>query len=111
MADWAFPKLLARRRDAGHKTFRTRDRRRAVRVTASKRILSRRMRLRPGGYSIFRRTLLLIRCRYSQGRLSMQFMVVGGRGPGPFRRQSGGPQAASDQGERAGIGNDSLRLD
>jgi hypothetical protein len=41
----------------------------------------------------------------------MQFMVAGSRDPGPFRRQSGGPQAPPDQGERAGVGHDPLRPD
>ena len=35
----------------------------------------------------------------------------GSRDPGPLRRQSGGPQAAVDQGQRAGLGDDSLRPD
>ena len=35
----------------------------------------------------------------------------GSRDPGPFRRQSGGSQAASDKGERAGVGHDPLRPD
>src|ERR1700730_11238484 len=53
MADGAFPKLLARRRDAGPQEVGTRDRRRAVRVTVAN--ASDRERAASEGYSIFRR--------------------------------------------------------
>src|ERR1700731_1971172 len=53
MADGAFPKLLARRRDAGPQEVGTRDRRRAVRVTVAN--ASDRERAASEGYLIFRR--------------------------------------------------------
>src|SRR5580693_5225338 len=85
MADEAFPKLLARRRDAGPQEVGTRDRRRAVRVTVAN--ASDRERAASEEYSIFRRNPAADSLQVQRRGSTIQFMVGGSRDPGPLRRQ------------------------
>lgn len=94
MADGALPKLLARRRDAGRKTLRTRDRRRAVRVTVSNASYCERAGVAPGRYSISRRNLAADALQVQRRAISDS--IYGWRKPrsGTRSKQSGGSQAA-----------------